>query len=109
MGVEWTPNKSQHTMLTLEGGKNPPLFLPGFELATFQFRVRRSTNELFRLPHGATELDFRAFTGPFFFLLFFSSFFTSQNIETLLCLFDNTVSVLLPFEVISDYGVKSTS
>ena len=34
-GVEWTPNKSQHTKWTLE--KNIlPLLLPGFELATFR-------------------------------------------------------------------------
>ena len=38
-GMEWTPNKSQHTKLTLEKKILLPL-LPGFELTTF--RVRRS-------------------------------------------------------------------
>ena len=41
MGVGRTPNKSQHTKLTLEKKFLPPL-LPGFELATFRSRVRRS-------------------------------------------------------------------
>ena len=35
MGMEWTPNKSQDTKLTLEKKILPPL-LPRFELATFQ-------------------------------------------------------------------------
>ena len=48
-GVEWTPDKSQHTKLTLEKKFLPPL-LPGFELATFRARVWRSTNMLSRLP-----------------------------------------------------------
>ena len=39
MGVERTPNKSQHTKLTLEKKMFPPL-LPGFELTTFRSRVR---------------------------------------------------------------------
>ena len=47
-GVERTPNKSQHTKLTLEKKIVPPL-LPGFELATFQSQVRRSTNKLYRV------------------------------------------------------------
>ena len=34
MEVEETPNKSQHTKLTLEK-KILPLLLPGFKLATF--------------------------------------------------------------------------
>ena len=37
-GVEQTPNKSQHTKLSLEK-KIIPLLLPGFELATFQSQV----------------------------------------------------------------------
>ena len=37
-GVERTPNRSQHTKLTLEKKILPPL-LPGFELATFRSRV----------------------------------------------------------------------
>ena len=40
-GVERTPNKSHHTKLTLEKNVLPPL-LPGFELATFRSRIRRS-------------------------------------------------------------------
>ena len=40
-GVERTTNKSQHTKLTLEKKISPP-FLPGFELVTFQSRVRHS-------------------------------------------------------------------
>ena len=49
MGVERTPNKSQHTKLTLEKKILPPL-LPGFEHATFRSRVRRFTDKLSRLP-----------------------------------------------------------
>ena len=41
-GVERTPNKSQHTKLSLEKKILPPL-LPGFELATIRSRVRRSS------------------------------------------------------------------
>ena len=41
-GVERTPNKSQHTKLTLEKKILPPV-LPGFEFATFPSRVRRFT------------------------------------------------------------------
>ena len=46
-GMERTPNKSQHTTLTLEKKILPPL-LPRFERATFGLRVRRSTNKLSR-------------------------------------------------------------
>ena len=42
--VEQAPNKSQHTKLTLEKKMLQPL-LPGFELATFQSRVRRSNQQ----------------------------------------------------------------
>ena len=38
MGVEQTPNKSQHTKLTLQK-KILPTLLPGFKLATFRSRV----------------------------------------------------------------------
>ena len=31
-GMEWTPNKSQHTKLTVEN----KIFLPGFKLTTFR-------------------------------------------------------------------------
>ena len=48
-GVEWTPNKSQHTKLTLENKIHPPLLLR-FELAKFPLRVRRSTSKLFQQP-----------------------------------------------------------
>ena len=44
MGVEQTPNKSQHTKLTLEKKILPPL-LPGFELATFRSRVPPSNQQ----------------------------------------------------------------
>ena len=44
--VERTPNKSQHTKITLE----KKIFLPGFELAIFRSRYRRSTNKPSRLP-----------------------------------------------------------
>ena len=40
-GVERTPDKSQHTTLTLEKKILPPL-LPGFELSIFRSRLRRS-------------------------------------------------------------------
>ena len=43
-GVERTPNKSQHTKLTLEKIIVPPI-LPGFELGTFRSRVRRSNQQ----------------------------------------------------------------
>ena len=42
--VERTPNKSQHTKLTLEKKILPPL-LPGFDLASFRSRVRRSNQQ----------------------------------------------------------------
>ena len=45
MAVERAQNKSQHTKLTLETKIVLPL-LPGFELAAFRSRVRRSTNTL---------------------------------------------------------------
>ena len=41
MGMERTPNKSQHTKSTLEK-KILPTLLPGFELATSRSRVRCS-------------------------------------------------------------------
>ena len=43
-GVDRTLNKSQHTKLALEKKILPPL-LPGFELATFRSRVRRSNQQ----------------------------------------------------------------
>ena len=47
--VERTPNKSQHTKLTLEKKILPPL-LPGFELATFQSWVRCSYQQAIPAP-----------------------------------------------------------
>ena len=46
-GVERTQNQSHHTKLTLEKKILPPL-LPGFELATFRLRVRRSNQQAFQ-------------------------------------------------------------
>ena len=43
-GVERTPNSSQHTKMSLEEKILLPL-LPGFELATFRSRVRRSNQQ----------------------------------------------------------------
>ena len=45
-GVERTPNKSQHTQLTMEK-KILHSFLPRLELATFRSRVRRSYRQAF--------------------------------------------------------------
>ena len=53
-GVEWTPNKSQHTNLTLEKKILLPL-LPRFRLATFWSWVRHSTNKLFRIQPNITH------------------------------------------------------
>ena len=51
-GMERTPNKSQHTKLTLEEKILPPLW-PGFELATFRSRVRRSNQQAIPAPFRA--------------------------------------------------------
>ena len=51
--VEWTPIKSQHTKLTPEKKILPP-FLPGFELATFRSRVRRSNQQAIPAPSRST-------------------------------------------------------
>ena len=48
-GLERTPNKSQHTKLTLEKKIRPPL-QPGFELATFRSLVRRSYQQAIPAP-----------------------------------------------------------
>ena len=48
-GVERTSNKSQHTRLGLEKKILPPL-LPGFQLATFRSRVRRSYQQAIPAP-----------------------------------------------------------
>ena len=47
--AERTPNKRQHTKLTLEKKILPPP-LPGFELATFWSRVRRSHEQVIPPP-----------------------------------------------------------
>ena len=49
MGMERTPNKNQQAKLTLEKEILPPL-LPGFELATFRSRVRRSNQQAIPAP-----------------------------------------------------------
>ena len=49
MGVEWTPNQSQHTKLTLEKKILPPLLL-GFKLTTFWSWVRRSNQQAISAP-----------------------------------------------------------
>ena len=45
MGVEWTPNKSQHRKLTLQMKFFPPL-LPGLKLETSRSLVRRSYQQV---------------------------------------------------------------
>ena len=47
--VKQTPNKCQHTKLTLEKNILPPL-LPGLELATFRPRFLRSYQQAFPAP-----------------------------------------------------------
>ena len=47
--MERATNKSQHTKLTLENKILPPL-LPGFGLATFRSRVRRSNQQAIQAP-----------------------------------------------------------
>ena len=53
-GVKRTPNKSQHTKLTLDKKILPPL-LSGFELPTFRSRVRRSDQQA--IPQYVSECD----------------------------------------------------
>ena len=48
-GMERTPNRNPHTKLTLEKKILLPL-LPGFELATFRSRVRRSYQQAVPAP-----------------------------------------------------------
>ena len=49
MGVEWMPNKSPHTKLTLQKTILPPL-LPGFKLATCRSCVWCSNQQAIRTP-----------------------------------------------------------
>ena len=68
--MDWTSNKSQHTKLTLEKKIHPPL-LPGFELATFRSRVRRSKQQAIPAPTTTgttiiTDDDDYDFLFPFF-------------------------------------------
>ena len=60
-GMVRTPNKSQHTKFTPEENILLPL-LPGFELATFRSRVRRSTNTLTQTRGKDEEIDDSAIT-----------------------------------------------
>ena len=53
-GMERTPNKSQHTKLTLEKKILPPL-LPVFELATCRSRVRRSNQQAIPVRRNDTQ------------------------------------------------------
>ena len=53
--VEWTPNKSQHTKLTLLKKILPPLLL-GFKLATFQSRAWRSNQQAVLAPTQGCRL-----------------------------------------------------
>ena len=55
-GLEWTPNKSQHTNLTPEKKILPPLLL-GFDLVTFRSQVWSSTNKLSWLPAASITSD----------------------------------------------------
>ena len=57
-GVARTPNKNQHTKLTLEKKILLPL-LPGFELTNFRFDYESGalTNKLFRLPFGTALIE----------------------------------------------------
>ena len=105
-----TPNKSQHTKLTLEKKFLPPL-LPGFELATFWSRVRSSYKQaipaprIIRAPRVIPKcnqyareffffLSHAKITGEiqwinpclqtFFFLFFFSNEYQPANISSTL-------------------------
>ena len=51
-GLERTPNKSQHTKLTLEAKILPPL-LPGFELTSFDHESGALTNNYLVIVVGA--------------------------------------------------------
>ena len=57
-GMERTPNKSQHTKLILEKNILLPL-LPGFELATFRSRLRRSNQQANPAPGYRYRSDYR--------------------------------------------------
>ena len=55
-GMEWTPNRSQHTKLTLDK-KILPLLLPGFKLTTFQLWVWQwhSYHKAIPAPHSMSR------------------------------------------------------
>ena len=55
-GLERTPNKSQHTNLTLEKKILPPL-MQGFEFATLRLRVRLSTNAYTSYPGSPARYE----------------------------------------------------
>ena len=56
-GVERTPNKSKHTKLTLEKKIHVSL-MPGFELATFRSRIRRSYKQAIPAMEEACSLNY---------------------------------------------------
>ena len=53
--MERTPDKSQHTKLTLKK-KMFPLLQPGFKLTTFRSRVRRSNQQVIVLAVFLTNI-----------------------------------------------------
>ena len=57
-GVGQTPNKSQHTKLTLDKKILPPL-LPGFEFATFRLQVQRFNQQVTPAPVPLCILSYR--------------------------------------------------
>ena len=57
-GVGQTPNKSQHTKLTLDKKILPPL-LPGFEFATFRLQVQRFNQQVTPAPVPLFILSYR--------------------------------------------------
>ena len=54
--MEQTPNKSKHIKLTLKKNILPPL-LPGFELAIFRSRVRRSYQQAIQAQDRPTTVS----------------------------------------------------
>ena len=88
-GVECTPNKSQHTKLTLKKKILQP-FLPGFQLTTFRSWLQRSNQQVILAPftrtikehvlmcfHALSKCLCRflpAFESDFWFSVFVSSF-----------------------------------
>ena len=70
MGVERTPNRSQHTKLILEK-KILLLLLPGFELAIFQSQVRHSNQQaILTIMQVILHIQYTVLNKNFAFLLF---------------------------------------